>query len=31
MKRFVYLGIPLLDHIIVGGSDYYSFMQKGIL
>lgn len=25
------LGIPLLDHIIVGGSDYYSFMQKGIL
>ena len=25
------LGIPLVDHIIIGGSDYYSFMEKGLI
>ena len=24
------LGIALLDHIIIGGSEYYSFMENGI-
>lgn len=26
-----FLGIPLADHIIIGRSDYYSFMEKGLL
>ena len=25
------LGIPLIDHIIIGGSRYYSFMENGLL
>lgn len=26
-----FLGIPLADHIIIGGDRYYSFMEKGLL
>lgn len=25
------LGIPVMDHIIIGGSSYYSFMERGLL
>lgn len=25
------IGIPLLDHIIMGGHKYYSFMEQGII
>ena len=25
------LGIPLIDHIIIGGRGYYSFMENGLL
>ena len=25
------LGLPVMDHIIIGGSDYYSFMENGLL
>jgi DNA repair protein RadC len=25
------LGIPLLDHIIVSGEDYFSFLDAGIM
>ena len=25
------LGLPVMDHIIIGGSSYYSFMERGLL
>jgi DNA repair protein RadC len=25
------LGIPLLDHVIIGRSGYYSFVEHGLL
>lgn len=26
-----FIGIPMIDHIIIGGDDYFSFMAKGLL